>query len=322
MATSTGLVAVGVESLPQESRISANTRRETAAAKPHPPTSWGRGLASIVASTIAPARWRVSLFRALALLVSLAYLPGVLLLIAPWAPSQIARDLPKLSMLVVAWASATQPDSQRWAWGLSAVVDAAIAVVLLSLAWRPLGRPLLPQFLALALVVAVGANIAFVGPGIVVGYSALLLVLLAYPRPRRLLTPFWRGPVDPWMLALAAVVGAFLLPDAWRALQAQVQGADELSLNFGWASLLEHLANLWLIALLAASRRPGANLLALLAAGCFLYLGVAAIAVPDNPGSWGLLGGAVALTGCAGYVAMILRARARGRRQPRQERSM
>ena len=61
------------------------------------------------------------------------------------------------------------------------------------------------------------------------------------------------------MLALAAVVGAFLLPDAWRALQAQVRGADELSLNFGWASLLEHLANLWLIALLAASRRPGAK---------------------------------------------------------------
>jgi hypothetical protein len=276
-------------------------------------------LASIAASTIAPARWRVSLFRALAFLLGLAYLPGVLVLIAPWAPSQIAQDLPKLSPLVGAWASATQPDSQRWVWGVSAVVDVAIAVVLLSLAWRPLGRPLLPQFLALALVVAVGANIAFVGPKIVVLYSPLLLILLAYPEPRRLLKPFWRGPVDPWILALAAVLGAFLLPAAWRPSQAQVRGADELSLNFGWASLLEHLANLWLIALLAASRRPGANLLALLAAGCFLYLGVAAIAVPDNPGSWGLLGGAVALTGGAGYAAMILRARQRGHHQLRQK---
>jgi len=91
-------------------------------------------------------------------------------------------------------------------------------------------------------------------------------------------------------------------------LQAQVRGADDLALSYGWASIVEHLCNLWLIALLAAFRQPGSTLLALLVAACLLYLGVAAIAVPDNPGSWGLAGGAIAVAGGAAYVAMTARA--------------
>jgi hypothetical protein len=88
--------------------------------------------------------------------------------------------------------------------GLSAVVDAAIAVVLIALAWRPLARPLLLQFLALGLVVDLGANVPFV-PGMVIAYSSLLLLLFAHPEPRRLLTPFWRGPIDWRLLTLALV---------------------------------------------------------------------------------------------------------------------
>ena len=88
--------------------------------------------------------------------------------------------------------------------------------------------------------------------------------------------------------------------------QAQVAGADELALNYGWASTVEHLVNLWLIALLAASRRPGSTLLALLVAACLLYLGVASIGVPGNPGSWGFPGGAIAIAGGATYLALTL----------------
>ena len=118
-----------------------------------------------------------------AALLGLVYLPGALLMAAPWAPSGMATSLPKLSPLIWAFAHATHPDIQRWTFALSACVDEAIAVILFSLAWRPLRRPLLLQLLAFALVVALGANIPFTGPGIVV----------AYPEPRRLLTPFWRG---------------------------------------------------------------------------------------------------------------------------------
>lgn len=257
-----------------------------------------------VAMPRAPApRWRQTLFRVLAALLGLVYLPGALLMAAPWAPSSMAKALPPLSPLIWAWAQAANPDNQRWTFALSASVDEAIAVILFSLAWRPLARPLLFQFLALALVVGLGANVPFV-PGIIVGYSPLLLLLVAYPEPRRLLAPFWRGPIDRSLLALAVVAGAFLVPDIWQALQAQVQGADELALNHGWASIVEHLCNLWLIALLAAIRQPGSTLLAVLVAACLLYLGVAAITVPGNPGSWGLAGGAIAIAGGAAYLAM------------------
>ena len=80
-----------------------------------------------------------------------------------------------------------------------------------------------------------------------------------YPEPRWLLTPIWRRPLDGRRLALAVAVGVVLFPSLWRALQAQVAGADELALTYGWASTVEHLVNLWLMALLAASRRPGST---------------------------------------------------------------
>lgn len=268
-------------------------------------------MTSVPLSNAHSRRWRLTLFRVLATLLGLVYLPGALLMAAPWAPSSMATALPTLSPLIWAWAQLAHPDVGRWTFAFSGCVDEAIAVILFVLAWRPLARPLLLQFLALALVVDLVANVPFV-PGIIVGYSPLLVLLIAYPEPRRLLTPFWRGPIDWPVLGLAAVVGAFFLPQVWQAFQAQVRGADELALNYAWASIVEHLCNLWLIALLAAYRQPGSTLLALLVAACLLYLGVAAITVPGNPGSWGLAGGAIAILGGAAYVAAITRPWRRG----------
>ncbi len=268
-------------------------------------------MTSVPLSNAHSRRWRLTLFRVLATLLGLVYLPGALLMAAPWAPSSMATALPTLSPLIWAWAQLAHPDVGRWTFAFSGCVDEAIAVILFVLAWRPLARPLLLQFLALALVVDLVANVPFV-PGIIVGYSPLLVLLIAYPEPRRLLTPFWRGPIDWPVLGLAAVVDAFFLPQVWQAFQAQVRGADELALNYAWASIVEHLCNLWLIALLAAYRQPGSTLLALLVAACLLYLGVAAITVPGNPGSWGLAGGAIAILGGAAYVAAITRPWRRG----------
>ena len=278
-------------------------------------------VAAVAAPRVPSPRWRLTLFRVLAALLGLVYLPGAILMIAPWAPSRMATALPNLSPLIWAWAKSAHPDLQRWAFAFSACVDEAIALILFYLAWRPLGRPLLLQFLALALVVALGANIPFIGPGIIVGYSPLLLLLVAYPEPRWLLTPIWRGRISWSLLALAVVVGAFFIPLVWRAFQAQVKGADELALNFAWASIVEHLCNLWLIAFFATSQQPGSTLLALVVTACLLYLGVAAISVPGNPGSWGLAGGAIAILGGAAYIAITAHKWQRGRHRQRDCRS-
>jgi hypothetical protein len=108
------------------------------------------GVATVATPRVPSLRWRISLFRVLAALLGLVYLPGALLMTAPWAPSWMATALPNLSPLIWAWAKAAHPDLQRWAFAFSACVDEAIALILFYLAWRPPGRPLLLQFLALA----------------------------------------------------------------------------------------------------------------------------------------------------------------------------
>jgi hypothetical protein len=256
--------------------------------------------------TAIPSQWRVVLFRVLAGLLGLVYLPGALLMTVPWAPSWMTTAFPNLSPLIWAWGKAAHPDIQRWMFAFSACVDEAIAVILLYLAWRPLGKPLLLQFLSLALVVALSSNIPFVGLGIAVGYSPLLVVILAYPELRGLLKPFWRGRISWTLLGLAAATAAFFIPRVWWALSAQLRGTDELALNYGWASLAEHLCNLWLIVFFSSFRHSGSRLLSLLVTFCFLFLGIAAIAVPANPGSWGLVGGMIAII--AGAASLVITA--------------
>jgi hypothetical protein len=192
----------------------------------------------------------------------------------------MAGKLPTLSPLIWAFQKALEPETQRWAFSLSACVDGAIAVILLHSAWRPSDSILLVQFLVPAFVVALAANIPFVGPGIIVGYSPLLLILLA--------------------LAL----GSALIPEAWFASLAQSKGTDALAHSFGWASLAEHECNFWLIGLFAAFKRPGSTLLTFLVAGCLVYLGTAAIYLHGNAGSWGFAGGVIAIIGSVAYIAL------------------
>jgi hypothetical protein len=66
---------------------------------------------------------------------------------------------------------------------------------------------------------------------------------------------------------------------------AQIQGQGELAANYDWASNSEHLTNVALAALFGGMRRPGASVLALMAAGVVAFMGAAAITVPANPGS-------------------------------------
>ena len=185
----------------------------------------------------------------------------------------------------------------RWSAALAGGPDIGMAAVLFYLAWRPLNRPVLLQWIALALIVFLAANVPFVGPAVALIAIPVLLVLVAYPEPRKLLTAPWARGVSVPLLGLGGLAAVLLFADGARALAAQIQGTDELARNYDWAANGEHLINVGLAALLGGMRSPGSRVLAAMAGAVIAFMGAAAVTVPTNPGSWGTLGGAIAIAG-------------------------
>jgi hypothetical protein len=122
------------------------------------------------------------------------------------------------------------------------------------------------------------------------------LLIASYPWPRQLLVPPWRDGIRWPLLALAVVAGTLLVADAWIALQAQIHRTDDLArTSADYATNVEHLLGICVAMLLVASRRPSRNPLAVMLGADLLYLGVVAISVPNAPGSWGTIGGALSV---------------------------
>jgi len=86
------------------------------------------------------------------------------------------------------------------------------------------------------------------------------------------------------------------------AFGAQIRAADEVAANYDWASNGEHLVNVGVAALLGAMRKPGSMVLRLMVAAVIAFMGGAAITVPDNPGSWGTLGGVIAIVAALAFA--------------------
>jgi hypothetical protein len=158
--------------------------------------------------------------------------------------------------------------------------------------------PIALQSLALGVFIFLGANGPFVPSFVTWAWIAIpvILVLALYPQPRELLIAPWSAGVNRPLLGLGLLVALFLLPDAAIAVAAQIRHADVLAASgYDWASNAEHLIHLSLIAVLAAMYRPGGRILGMVAGAVIAFLGAAAIAVPNDPGSWGTLGGGLAM---------------------------
>lgn len=98
------------------------------------------------------------------------------------------------------------------------------------------------------------------------------------------------------MLILAVLVGAALVVTAAIAFPRQIGGTDQAARGGWWLDYAEHATVLALAGVLAASCGPGWRILRGLCSAVWLYLGVvAALVLPHHPGSWGRIGGAVAL---------------------------
>ncbi len=243
--------------------------------------------------------WRRIIFTILAGVVTFFLLTNLFRLAAPWAsmgwyPHDDPRQL--------------NPELHRWheaMWG--AVTGILNAGVLLSLLWRPRETPLLIQFIAFVVIGAALIVLPF-EPGLLFVIFMLTLVVVTYPIPRALLDFSREGPLSRSLLIFSLVAAVLLVPYMVRLELWQIRGiGGEHATANQWVSDVEHSSFLLIAMFLASTKRPGWQTLSILTGAVFIYLGVAALALPNHAGSWGITGGITALIGGLIYIVATIR---------------
>lgn len=133
------------------------------------------------------------------------------------------------------------------------------------------------------------------------------IVVAAYPGPRSL---FEFAPVrSRSLLALAAVTALAFAPSIVSDIGHQVAGGptEIHALHHHWLSSAYAVILIIAAGLLASTKRPGWRILGALAGAALVYLGVAAVSLPTNPGSVGTVGGIVAIVLGAAFIITIVR---------------
>ena len=237
-----------------------------------------------------PRHIRLIVFRVLATLAGLFFLTAVCLHVpGPWVLLQ--PDEP-------------HPELDRWFITVSGAVDVIAAGALLALVQRP-RRTLLVVEMSLAVIIA-GVIIIPFQPSFAAILAVAILPLVCYPywRDVRAFPSWWDGTRRD-MLVLAAVAGAALLVTAALALPRQISGTGAAAQAGWWSDYAEHVAVLAMAGVLAASRGPGWRILATLCSAIWLYLGlVAALVLPHHTGSWGRVGGVLAVLVGAAFAVI------------------
>jgi len=226
--------------------------------------------------------WRTIVFRVLAALAALLFMTNLRLVLEPW----LAQG---------------GPDFRQWSDAMTVAIAILTVGSLLATIWKPRAMPLPLQYLAIATVLAVIEVAPFEGPYIFFVVIPLVLVIAAYPEPRDLMRLSPEGSISRPLLALGLLATVLLAPGLWLAFSRELQG-----MSGDWISNFEHTVSLLLAGILASTKRPGWWVLGILTGTAFLYLGAAALAVSDAPGSWGAAGGILALLCGAGYIALTL----------------
>lgn len=199
----------------------------------------------------------------------------------------------------------------------------ALAVIvmggtLMSMIWRPLTKPLLAQFF----IIGVVATVACIAPFEPKAAAALLIAVLfiaAYPDKRALLSFSREGAVSKPLLGISILIAVFLLPTAWHEMQLQAIGMstnDTHALVFHWTGSALLIILLVVGGFLAATKRSGWKELGVIVGGTFCYLGLIAMTMPMQTGSWGGASGLYAVSIGVWYILFtFLEARSSGQKK-------
>jgi len=250
-------------------------------------------------STVKQWDWRTIIFTVLAGLVAYLFISNIYRLTAPWASlAWLPKDDPRQ----------LNPELHRWhtaMWGaVSGILNGG---VLLSLLRRPRQKLLLIQYIALVVIVAAPIMLPF-EPSLLVVILMVALVVAAYPAPRKLLDFSQAEPLSRPLLVFSLVAAILLVPYMVRLELLQIQGVGgEHATANQWVSDVEHTAFVLIAMFLASTKRPGWQILSILTGIVFIYLGIAALALPNYAGSWGVTGGITALIGGLLYIVATIR---------------
>jgi hypothetical protein len=101
----------------------------------------------------------------------------------------------------------------------------------------------------------------------------------------------------------------------WQNFLLQLQSQGETG---RWAESIDLALTLIVAGLLTATRRPGWRELGIITGLAYLYLAAAALAVPDQAGSWGVAGGIASVLGGLAYIGATLVEARRDSSEPTQ----
>ncbi len=121
------------------------------------------------------------------------------------------------------------------------------------------------------------------------------------------------------LLLLTFTALIIMAPGMWHQLNSQLNVVSEYSQYNRWAESIQLYFIIIIAGLLAATRKPGWKQLAALIGIAYLFLGIAALTVPDQESSWGIFGGIVSILGGIGYIGIATNLFERGRIQSEYE---
>jgi len=240
-------------------------------------------------------KWRVTLFVIVAGLLTLLMVFGGI------------RDL-----LLFSGQSGFPSDIHRWHEAQSGVLTVIVfGGSLLALLWRPLSKPLVMQYLILAIAIACITFATVTGAGfspiaLAIGAALIAILVAAYPKPRNLMKVSRGASLSYPLLAITLIAAIFLAPVMARELNYQMLGMTEHdvhAMNYHWLTSVVLALLLLLAGILAATKQPGWHVSGFIAGIAFLYLGSMALFLADYTGSWGTTGGVLGILGGLGYIA-------------------
>jgi hypothetical protein len=180
--------------------------------------------------------------------------------------------------------------------------------IVLSLLRQPEEKPLLAQFFVLSGIILALSVAPFEMKAVAVLLVAGLFALV-YPNRNGLLSFAREGSISIALLVLSLLFAVFLMPVVWRETQYQIVGMTENDVHallLHWIGSATLIVLLLLAGLLSSTKQPGWKELAIITGAAYCYLGVIAMIVPGDAGSWGETGGLFSIIGGVLYMLFTL----------------